>query len=79
LFGHVTAECRRLFCDICGDANHTAYECQKCMPWNFGLELCATQVEDQSFMYIDECIDPRVTKEKASTTMIIVTSGSANA
>lgn len=29
----------------------------------FGPELCATQVEDQSFMFIEECIDPRVTKE----------------
>ena len=44
-----------------------------------GLELCAAQVEDQSFFFIDECIDPRVATENASTTVISVKSGSVNA
>jgi hypothetical protein len=37
--------------------------------------LCAAQVEDQSFFYIDECIDPRVAQEKASTTVIFSCQG----
>jgi hypothetical protein len=41
--------------------------------------LCATQVEDQSFFYIEECIDPRIAREKASTAVITVLSGAVNA
>jgi hypothetical protein len=37
-----------------------------------GSELCATQVEDQSFFFIDESIDNRMIKEKSSTTVIYV-------
>lgn len=44
-----------------------------------GPELCATQVEDQSFFFIEECIDPRVAREKSSTTVISVISGAVNA
>jgi hypothetical protein len=36
------------------------------------------QVEDQSFFYIEECIDPRVAKERACTIVIYVVSGSVN-
>lgn len=39
--------------------------------------MCATQVEDQSFFFIEENIDPRVIKEKGSTTIIIVVEGVA--
>ena len=49
------------------------------MPWNVGPELCAAQVEDESFFYIDECIDARVAKEKSSTTVITVIRGAVNA
>lgn len=79
MFAHDTSECPRQSCDICGFTNHTTYGCKKCLPWNYGPELCATQVEDQSFMFIDECVDPRVAREKASTTVISVINGSANA
>jgi hypothetical protein len=44
-----------------------------------GLKLCAAQVEDQSFFYIEECIDPRVAMEKSSTTVITVVTGVVNA
>lgn len=55
--------------------NHMVYDCKKCLPWNLGPELCATQVEDQSFFFIDELVDPRVAREKDSTTIISVMSG----
>lgn len=58
LFNHATKDCRRLFCEICGLHNHVTYECKGCVPWNTGPELCAAQVEDQSFFFIEESIDP---------------------
>lgn len=76
---HSTQECRRFACELCGLNNHITYDCKKCIPWNVGPELCATQVEDQSFFYIEECIDPRVAREKASIAVISVTSGAVNA
>jgi len=36
-------------------------------------------VEEHSFFYVEECIDPRVALEKGSTAVITVTSGTANA
>ena len=79
LSNHTAKDCRRILCEICGFYNHSTFECKKCLPWNYGPELCATQVEEQSFFYIEECIDPRVALEKASTAVITVTSGNANA
>jgi len=79
MFNHSTRECRRNVCEICGFNNHSTYNCKRCLPWNLGPELCAAQVEDQSFFFIDECIDPRVVKEKASTAVISVKQGSVNA
>ncbi|PWZ38285.1 hypothetical protein Zm00014a_041421 [Zea mays] len=38
-------------------------------------ELCATQVEDQSFFYIEEKVDNRVIKEKSSTAIITIVQG----
>lgn len=70
---HFTKDCKHQFpCDICGFDDHVVFDCKKCLPWNFGLELCATQVEDQSFFYIDEKVDKRMIKEKSSTTIITV-------
>jgi hypothetical protein len=46
LSNHSTKECRRFACEIGGLSNHSTYDCKKCLPWNFGPELCATQVED---------------------------------
>ena len=51
------------------------FDCKKCLPWNFGLELCAAQVEDQSFFYIEEKVDNRMIKEKSSTAIITVIQG----
>jgi len=79
MFNHTTRECRRNACEICGFNNHATYDCRRCLPWNLGPELCATQVEDQSFFFIDECIDSRVVKEKASTALISVKQGAVNA
>jgi hypothetical protein len=62
LFNHATKDCRRLFCDICGLHNHVTYDCKRCVPWNTDIELCSAQVEDQSFFFIEECIDPRVAR-----------------
>jgi hypothetical protein len=54
-----------------------AYDCKICLPWNLGPELCATQVEDQSFFYIDELVDPRIAREKDSTAIISIINGQA--
>jgi hypothetical protein len=79
MFNHTIIECRRQFCENCGFATHTIFYCKKCLPWNYGFELCATQVEDQSFFYIEECIDPHIAREKANTAVITVLSGAVNA
>ena len=79
LFNHASLDCRRMLCEICGFTNHNTFDCKKCLPWNYGPELCATQVEEQSFFFIEECIDSRVAIEKASTAVIKVVEGNANA
>lgn len=48
---------------------------KKCLPWNFGPELCAAKVQDHSLFYIDECIDHRVPKEKVNGGVISLLSG----
>lgn len=48
-----------------------------CILWNSGPELCATQVKDQSFFFIDEDIDPRLAREKECTAVISVIAGHA--
>lgn len=57
---------------------HMAYDYKRCLPWNLGLELCAAQVEDQSFFFIDELVDPRVAREKDSIAIISVINGQAS-
>lgn len=54
-----------------------AYDCKQCIPWNCGPELCATQVEEQSFFFIEENIDPRISREKECTAVISILSGQA--
>lgn len=66
LFNHETKDCRRLRCEICGLNSNTAYDCKMCLSWNYGPKLCASQVEDQIFFYIEEDIDPRMVREKES-------------
>jgi hypothetical protein len=63
-----------MVCEICGFNDRVTYDCKKCLPWIFGHGFCAPQVEGQSFFYIDECIDPRVFREKASITVTYVLS-----
>ncbi|KAL5675965.1 hypothetical protein ACJX0J_012096, partial [Zea mays] len=73
---HLTKDCRHHFpCDICGCDDHVVFDCKKCLPWNFGPDLCAAQVEDQSFFYIEEKVDNRMIKEKSSTAIITVVQG----
>lgn len=72
LFNHATKDCRRMICEICGYNNHTAYDCRRCVLWNTGPKLCAAQVEDQSFFFIKECIDPRLAKEKENICVISI-------
>jgi hypothetical protein len=79
LFNHASQDCRRMLCEICGFTNHNMFDCKRCLPWNYGPKLCATQVEEQSFFLIEECIDPRVAIEKASIAVIKVIEGNANA
>ncbi|CAL4943271.1 unnamed protein product [Urochloa decumbens] len=80
LRNHATEDCnRRQPCEICGLSNRSTYDCRRSPTWNFGLELCAAQVEDQSFFFIDEHIDPRAFKEKSSTAIISVIEGNATA
>jgi hypothetical protein len=76
-YNHLSKDCRRLNCEICGLGNHVTYNCRMCIPWNSAPELCATQVEDQSFLFIEENIDPRVAKEKESFAIITIVEGEA--
>ena len=76
LKNHSTDECRRkLFCELCGYANHSTLDCKREPLWNFGPELCAAQVTRQSFFHIEENIDPKSSKEKASIAVITVVKG----
>lgn len=71
-------ECmRKPQCEICGYNNHTTFECRREPLWNYGPELCAAQVENQSFFYIEENKDPRAVSEKASTAIITILAGYA--
>lgn len=76
LRNHSTEECRKKnACELCGLNNHNALECRREPLWNAGPELCAAQVPDQSFFFIEEQIDHKASKEKASTAIITVTNG----
>ena len=80
LKNHSTDECRRkLFCKLCGYANHVTLDCKREPLWNYGPELCAAQVTRQSFFHIEENIDPKSTKEKASIAVITVVRGELSA
>lgn len=79
LFNHLTKDCRRLLCKIYGYTNHSAYDCKRCVLWNTGPELCAAQVEDQNFFFIEECVDPRVAREKECIGVINIIQGQATA
>lgn len=76
---HTTRECRQMFYEICNCYTHTTYDCVNCLPWNFGPELCAAQVEGRSFFHIDEIIDSKISRERASITMIMVLLGKVSA
>lgn len=68
LRNHNSEECRRrTICEICNLSNHSTYECRRETPWNYGPELCAAQVVDQSFFFIEDIKDPKAAFEKAST------------
>jgi hypothetical protein len=45
--------------------------------WNTGPEFCAAQMEDQSFFFIEECIDPRLAKEKENIGVTSIIEGHA--
>ncbi|CAL4952032.1 unnamed protein product [Urochloa decumbens] len=80
LKNHVAEECRRrMLCEICGFTNHNTYDCKREPLWNMGPELCAAQVIDQSFFYIDEHIDHKAARDKASTAIITVLKGEITA
>lgn len=78
LQNHETRDYRRLHCEIYGMNNHMAYDCKRFIPWNCGPELCATQVEDQSFFFIEEDIDPRMAREKDTTAVVSIVKGKAS-
>lgn len=78
-FNHLTKDCRRLQCEICGYNNHTTYDYKRCVLWNTGPELCVAQVEDQSFFFIEENIDPRISREKECIGVINIIQGHATA
>ncbi|RLN04304.1 hypothetical protein C2845_PM13G12270 [Panicum miliaceum] len=76
LKNHSMDECRiRMHCELCGYSNYDTYECKREPLWNLGPELCAAQVPDQSFFFIDEHIDTRAAREKSSTAIITIISG----
>jgi hypothetical protein len=64
---------------MCALNNHNAYNCRREPLWNLGPELCAAQVPNQSFFFIDEHIDQKVLRERASTAIITVTRGEMTA
>ena len=68
-----------MFCELCGFANHGTLDCKREPFWNSGPELCAAQLTRQSFFYIDENIDPKASKDKASTAIITVVRGELSA
>ena len=70
---------KRNACELCGLNNHGSYDCKREPLWNLGPELCAAQVPNQSFFFVDEHIDQRVLKEKASTAIITVLNGEISA
>ncbi|KAG2582645.1 hypothetical protein PVAP13_6KG185730, partial [Panicum virgatum] len=70
---------RKLLCELCGFPNHLTLDCKRELYWNSGPELCATQVTRQSFFYIDENIDSKSSKDKASTAIITVVKGELSA
>lgn len=72
---HNTQDCRKWYCEICCCNSHSTYDCVACLPWNYGPELCAAQSEGQSFFYIDEILDTKITKERASSVIITVLKG----
>jgi len=80
LKNHSTAECKkRNACELCGLNNHASLDCKRVPLWNFGPELCAAQVPDQGFFYIEEQLDQKIMREKASTTIITVINGTLTA
>lgn len=64
-----------MFCEICNCNTHTTYDCVNCVPWNYGPELCAAQVEGHSFFHIDEIIDTKISRGRASTAVITINRG----
>lgn len=80
LRNHNSEECMcKTHCENCGYNNHSTQECKREPLWNMGPELCAAQVENQSFFFIDENIDPRASMEKSTTAIITVLRGEVNA
>ncbi|CAN6296870.1 unnamed protein product [Urochloa humidicola] len=76
LKNHSTEECKKKnACELCGLNSHGAFECRREPVWNFGPELCAAQVPDQSFFFIEEQIDPKVLKERSSIAIITIANG----
>lgn len=77
LKNHRSEDClRKTQCENCGFNNHSTAECRREPLSSFGPELCAAQVEDQSFFFIEEIKDSKASIEKASTAIISVISGS---
>ena len=80
LKNHTYEDCkRRAACELCGYNNHSSYESRREPLWNLGPELCTAQVPDQSFFFIDEHIDHKAAKEKASVALITVINGALTA
>ncbi|WVZ65047.1 hypothetical protein U9M48_014470, partial [Paspalum notatum var. saurae] len=76
LKNHITRECRfKSSCENCGLEDHLVFDYKQYPMWNLGPELCASQVEDQSFFFIEENIDTRVAKNKSNFAVITVVSG----
>jgi hypothetical protein len=80
LRNHKSEECRRRkACEMCGFHNHNSYDYKREPLWNSGPELCAAQVPNQSFFYIEEHIDQKAQRERARTAIITVIEVELNA
>jgi hypothetical protein len=80
LKNHQSEDCRRRnACELCGLNNHGSYECKREPLWNEGPKLCAAQVHNQSFFYIEEQIDQKITRDRASFAIITMIRGELTA
>lgn len=69
----------KIICKRCGKTGHESVQCYTKLLNEYVAPLCATQVEGQSFFCIPDCPSDVNLKERSSTAIIRVISGSVSA